>query len=120
MSRQTAYTGCLALTAPNVTVPGHQHRIDHVHRRVGGVNSATYQTGVVDHEVVAGAYHRQVGTLQGLMGAVDPARTRLAGYHVVGQDAAEQLGVSLELIDSTPAACRMRRWWGRKRCTRRR
>lgn len=64
------------------------------------MNSATYQTGVVDHEVVAGAYHRQVGTLQGLMGAVDPARTRLAGYHVVGQDAAEQLGVSLELIDS--------------------
>ncbi len=71
--RQTAYTGCSLDRAERYCAGGISTVSIMYTVSVGGV-SLRHQTGVVDHEVVAGAYHRQVGTLQGSDGAVDPAR----------------------------------------------
>ena len=63
------------------------------------MHSAADQARVVDFEVVARAGHCHLSTLQGRVRAVDLARARLAGHHVVRQDAIQQVRVSLELVD---------------------
>ena len=58
---------------------GHQHGVDHVHRRVGGPHSAAHQAGVVDLEALPSPVTVTVGALNRLVGADDLRGAGLPG-----------------------------------------
>ena len=66
---------------------GHQHRVDEVDGRVGGVHAAADDVGVVHLQVVARAGDGDVAALDRLVGADDVLRRDLTGDDVVRQDA---------------------------------
>src|SRR5690606_21086559 len=73
----------------------HQDGVDQVDHRVGGLDSAANNLGVIDHQVVAASGHLQVLAFNGGVSSCNVCGLDFPGNYVIG----EHLGQHVRILD---------------------